>query len=309
MEINNDKKLGRGLSALLGDSSRTKENRSTNVVNNVNNSNSDSDAVQLISVNNIIAGIYQPRKSFDPEQLEQLSNSIRENGIIQPIIVRRADERGTFEIVAGERRFKASKMAGLTKVPVIIKDIDNTQALEFAIIENVQRADLSPIEEAQGYKQLMNEFEYTQEQVAKKIGCSRSHIANILRLLSLPTEVQHLLDQGKLSFGHAKVIMNSENVLELAKQIVENNWTVRDIETMFKNDKLEVELRSDGVKKSSPKNKVSSKGQSVKNIEVKLQKIFPEKLVKAEYNPQKKKGKITIFFKDLKDIEELVDSL
>ncbi len=307
MEISNDKKLGRGLSALLGDSSRTKEARSANIASNAG-SNISNDEVQLISVNNIIAGIYQPRKSFDPEQLEQLSNSIRENGVIQPIIVRRADERGTFEIVAGERRFKASKMAGLTKVPVIIKDIDNTQALEFAIIENVQRADLSAIEEAQGYKQLMTEFDYTQEQVAKKIGCSRSHIANILRLLSLPTEVQHLLDQGKLSFGHAKVIMNSENVLELAKQIVENNWTVRDIEAMFKNDKLEVELKSAVTKKSSSK-KLASKGQSVNNIEVKLQKIFPENLVKAEYNSQKKKGKITIFFKNLKDIEELVDSL
>ncbi len=301
MEINNDKKLGRGLSALLGES-KPKETKAIPTITNEN------DSTQLISVNNIIAGIYQPRKSFDQDQLLELSNSIRENGIIQPIIVRKADERGTFEIVAGERRFRAAKMAGLNKVPVIIKDIDNTQALEFAIIENVQRADLSPIEEAQGYKQLMNEFEYTQEQVAKKIGCSRSHIANILRLLSLPTEVQHLLDQGKISFGHAKVIMNSENVLELAKQIVENNWTVRDIETMFKNDKVEVAIRSGGVKKTSTRNQVS-KSQSVKNIETKLKKIFPENLIKAEYSSQNKKGKITIFFNNLKDIEELVESL
>lgn len=302
MEINNDKKLGRGLSALLGEAKKD-----TRVNNQTNN---DNDSVQLISVNNLIAGVYQPRKHFDQDQLLELSNSIRENGIIQPIIVRKADERGTFEIVAGERRFKAAKMAGLHKVPVIIKDIDNIQALEFAIIENVQRADLSPIEEAQGYKQLMSEFDYTQEQVAKKIGCSRSHIANILRLLSLPTEVQHLLDQGKISFGHAKVIMNSENVLELAKQIVENNWTVRDIETMFKNDKLEVELKSSSIKKTSSvlKNK-ASKSQSVKHIELKLKKLFPENLVKAEYSSQNKKGKITIFFKNLKDIEELVDSL
>ena len=153
MEINNDKKLGRGLSALLGEN-KTKDSSRVNIP-----INSHDESVQLISVNNLIAGVYQPRKYFDQNQLLELSNSIRENGIIQPIIVRRADGRGTFEIVAGERRFKAAKMAGLNQVPVIIKDIENTQALEFAIIENVQRTDLSPIEEAQGYKQLIREFD------------------------------------------------------------------------------------------------------------------------------------------------------
>ncbi len=304
MEINNDKKLGRGLSALLGEN-KTKDSSRVNIP-----INSHDESVQLISVNNLIAGVYQPRKYFDQNQLLELSNSIRENGIIQPIIVRRADGRGTFEIVAGERRFKAAKMAGLNQVPVIIKDIENTQALEFAIIENVQRTDLSPIEEAQGYKQLIREFDYTQEQVAKKIGCSRSHIANILRLLSLPKEVQELLDQGKITFGHAKVIMNSENAVEIARQIVENNWTVRDIETMFKNDELEVEIKSSVIKKINPttKNK-KNQSQTVKNVELKLKQLFAENLVKAEYNQQKHKGKITIFFKDLKEIEELVDSL
>ena len=299
--MNHDKKLGRGLSALLGEASKAKD---------ANANNSDNGSVQLLSTNKIIAGIYQPRKSFDQNQLLELSNSIRENGIIQPIIVRKADDRGTFEIVAGERRFKAAKMAGLDQVPVIIKDIDNHQALEFAIIENVQRADLLPMEEARGYKQLMNEFDYTQEQVAKKIGCSRSHIANILRLLSLPIEVQELLDQGKITFGHAKIIMNSENAVEIARQIVANNWTVRDVETMFKNDGLEARTKSNAIKKIKPtsKNK-KDKNQSVKNIESKLKQLFSEKLVKAEYNHQKKKGKVTIFFNDLKEMEELVDSL
>ena len=299
--MNHDKKLGRGLSALLGEASKAKD---------ANANNSDNGSVQLLSTNKIIAGIYQPRKSFDQNQLLELSNSIRENGIIQPIIVRKADDRGTFEIVAGERRFKAAKMAGLDQVPVIIKDIDNHQALEFAIIENVQRADLLPMEEARGYKQLMNEFDYTQEQVAKKIGCSRSHIANILRLLSLPIEVQELLDQGKITFGHAKIIMNSENAVEIARQIVANNWTVRDVETMFKNDGLEARTKSNAIKKIKPtsKNK-KDRNQSVKNIESKLKQLFSEKLVKAEYNHQKKKGKVTIFFNDLKEMEELVDSL
>jgi len=299
MEINNDKKLGRGLSALLGESSRSKD------VNKVHDHN---DSAQLVPVNNIIAGVYQPRKFFDQNQLLELSNSIRENGIIQPIIVRKADERGTFEIIAGERRFKAAKIAGLNQVPIIIKDIDNAQALEFAIIENVQRTDLSPIEEAQGYKQLISEFDYTQEQVAKKIGCSRSHIANILRLLSLPKEVQDLLGHGKISFGHVKAIMNSQNVTEIARKIVENHWTVRDVEAMFQNELPKTKATAAIVKnkKSFTKN---NKDFPTRNIELKLQHLFSENLVKAEYNPQKGGGKITVFFKDLKSFEDLVESL
>lgn len=301
MEISHDKKLGRGLSALLGDVRKTGDN-------NAATTNKDG-GVQSISVDNIIAGIYQPRKHFDQHQLTELSNSIRENGIIQPIVLRKADVGGTFEIIAGERRFRAAKLAGLTKVPAIVKEINNTQALEFAIIENVQREDLSPIEEARGYKQLITEFEYTQDQVAKKIGCSRSHIANILRLLSLPKEVQDLLDSGKITMGHAKVIMNHDDVINIAKKIVENDWSVRDVETMFRNND-HVEIKAEAKKSNSSTTKPKkAKGQSVKNIEDKLKKLFPENLIKAEYNPQKQNGKITIFFKNLKEIEELVESL
>lgn len=297
--MNHEKKLGRGLSALLGESSSHRESREDSL--NKNNS------TQSISVNNIIAGIYQPRKYFDQDHLAELSNSIRENGIIQPIIVRKAGQ-GSFEIIAGERRFKAAKMAGLNQVPVVIKDIDNTQALEFAIIENVQREDLSPIEEANGYKQLISEFEYTQDQVAKKIGYSRSHIANILRLLSLPKEVQMLLDSGKITFGHAKSIMNLEDVTSVANQIVENNWSVRDVEDIFKNERIKPKLGKISKVKVGNLTPKKDKIQPVKNIELKLKTLFPENLVKTEYNSQKQKGKITIFFKDLKEIEELVDS-
>ena len=306
MEINHDKKLGRGLSALLGEVHKPK-----NVSGFDNKVVINDDSVQSIPVNNIIAGVYQPRKLFDHQKLTELSDSIRENGIIQPIIVRAADERGTFEIIAGERRFKAAKMAGLTRIPVIVKNIDNIQALEFAIVENVQRADLSPIEEAQGYKQLINEFDYTQEQVAKKIGCSRSHVANILRLLSLPKEVQTMLDHNKLSFGHAKAIMNSEDVVGIAKQIIENNLTVREVETMLKEDGgFDVEVKSNGVKKSnsSPKNS-KPQNQQIKNIELQMAKLLPQTTIKAEYNQQKQHGKITIFFKDLQKIEGLINNL
>jgi ParB family chromosome partitioning protein len=304
MEINNEKKLGRGLSALLGESSR---------INNSIKINDGSDAVQMISVDKIIAGMYQPRKSFDQHQLAELSNSIQQNGIIQPIIVRKIDGQNNFEIIAGERRFRAAKMAGMSLVPVIIKNINNAQTLEFSIIENVQRADLSPMEEAHGYKQLINEFDYTQEEVAKKIGCSRSHIANILRLLSLPKEVQDLLAKEKITLGHAKAIMNSKDIAQIAQQIVKNAWTVRDVEAVMKNEALKVNNKSDKGGKSSKAGlstvENTKQNQSVKVIEAKLKQLFPEHLVKAEYDKQIKKGKITIFFKSLKEIEDLVESL
>lgn len=299
----NDKKLGRGLSALLGDVRKTDNNPNQGTLKN-------QDGVQLIPVDNIMAGIYQPRKHFDQHQLNELAASIKENGIIQPIVLRKADVRDAFEIIAGERRFRAAKIAGLEKVPAIVKEINNTQALEFAIIENVQREDLSPIEEAIGYKQLMTEFEYTQDQVAKKIGCSRSHIANILRLLSLPKEVQDLLDEGKITIGHAKVIMNHDDIVNIAKKIVENDWSVRDVEIMFRNGDAS-EIKSQAKKETSSKSPKTKKNKitPVKNIEEKLKKLFPENLVKAEFNSQKQRGKITIFFSNLKEIEELVESL
>lgn len=299
----NDKKLGRGLSALLGDVRKVDNNANQGTLKN-------QDGVQLISVDNIMAGIYQPRKHFDQHQLNELAASIKENGIIQPIVLRKADVRDAFEIIAGERRFRAAKIAGLEKVPAIVKEINNTQALEFAIIENVQREDLSPIEEAIGYKQLMTEFEYTQDQVAKKIGCSRSHIANILRLLSLPTEVQELLDQGKITMGHAKVIMNHDDIVNIAKKIVENDWSVRDVEIMFRSGDVS-EIKSHAKKETSLKSPKTKKNKitPVKNIEEKLKKLFPENLVKAEFNSQKQRGKITIFFSNLKEIEELIESL
>jgi ParB family chromosome partitioning protein len=300
MEISNEKKLGRGLSALLG-----------NMDNNSGNKfvAKSGETIQQILLSHIIPGIYQPRKHFDHNQLLELSSSIRENGIIQPIIVRRTDAKDTFEIIAGERRFRAAKIVGLDKISAIIKNIDNSQALEFAIIENVQRENLSLIEEARGYKQLMNEFEYSQDKIAKKIGCSRSHIANILRLLFLPIDVQDLLDQSKITFGHAKAIMNRENPSEIAKQIVENGWTVRDLEVIFSNEKSRDPAKYQNSKNtSSPKSK-EQRNTKVTNIEQKLSMLLPNTMVRSEYRQQKQRGKITIFFKDLSQIAELIDNL
>ena len=194
------KGLGRGLSSLIGDSK---------VETNINK----------LSVSDLLRNKYQPRKIFDEENLIELSNSIKERGIIQPIIVRKSkQDKSKFEIIAGERRWLAAQKAGLHEVPVVVTDINDIKSLEFSIVENVQRHDLNAIEEAQSYKRLIDDFSYDQEKVAKFIGKSRSHIANSLRLLSLPKEVIDLILDNKLSQGHAKILVGLENSYFLAKK-------------------------------------------------------------------------------------------
>jgi len=208
--------LGRGLSSLIGDTS-TAQNKNK------------------VSVSSIVRNKFQPRKNFNKYNLEELTNSIKERGIIQPIIVRKSiNENLKFEIVAGERRWLAAQNAGLHEVPVIEIEADDLKSLEFAIVENVQRSDLNAIEEAKGYQRLINEFNYDQEKVAKFIGKSRSHISNCLRLLSLPKEVIDMIENNQLSQGHAKVLVGLENALFLAKKIINKKLSVRQAENLIK---------------------------------------------------------------------------
>ena len=210
------KGLGRGLSSLIGDSE-------------VN------DEKSKISISSILRNKYQPRKKFDKESLEELTASIRERGIIQPIVVRVSeDQDGMYEIIAGERRWQAAQNAGLHEVPVIIVKADNLKSLEFAIVENVQRKDLNPIEEAEGYKRLIDDFRYDQEKVAKFIGKSRAHISNCLRLLSLPKEVIELIIDEKISQGHAKILVGLENAMLLAKKVISKKLSVRQTESLVR---------------------------------------------------------------------------
>ena len=210
------KGLGRGLSSLIGDSE-------------VN------DEKSKISISSILRNKYQPRKKFDKESLEELTASIRERGIIQPIVVRVSeDQDGMYEIIAGERRWQAAQNAGLHEVPVIIVKADNLKSLEFAIVENVQRKDLNPIEEAEGYKRLIDDFRYDQERVAKFIGKSRAHISNCLRLLSLPKEVIELIIDEKISQGHAKILVGLENAMLLAKKVISKKLSVRQTESLVR---------------------------------------------------------------------------
>ena len=212
----NKRGLGRGLSSLIGD----------------NNINKDTNKV---SISSIVPNKFQPRKKFDNLDLEELANSIKERGIIQPIIVRASiEENEKYEIVAGERRWQAAQRAGLHEVPVIITDIDNLKSLEFAIVENVQRKDLNIIEEANGYKKLIDEFNYDQYKVSKFIGKSRSHISNCLRLLSLSEKIQKYIIEGNLSYGHAKVLVGLENADLLAEKVLKKKLSVRQTEKLIR---------------------------------------------------------------------------
>ena len=311
----NSKKLGMGLSALLGGNNNKPSITSINNEKTLSSMAYPQDsAVQLISVNKIVAGIYQPRKHFNHEALVELADSIDKNGVIQPIIVRKADEGSDiYEIIAGERRFRASKIAELKEIPAIIKDIDNNQALEFAIVENVQREDLSAIEEAKGYKQLMNEFYYTQEKVAEKVSCSRSRVANALRLLTLPEEVQEMIDGGLISSGHGRMLVGKHNAIEIAGKIIKNSLSVRETEDLFKNTQFkEVNeiMLSEAMANSADLKKKDLKNQYLKAVESNLSTIMGDKLkIKASYDPNTQKGKITISYSDLKDIEELIKKL
>ena len=208
--------LGRGLSSLIGDTdTTTRKNK--------------------LSISSIVRNKFQPRKMFDKESLDELTNSIRERGMIQPIVVRKSqDKHDKFELVAGERRWLAAQNAGLHEVPVVEVEVDDLKSLEFAIVENVQRDNLNPIEETLGYQRLIDEFGYDQEKVAKFIGKSRSHITNCLRLLTLPKEVMEFIQTNKLSQGHAKVLIGLENATFLAKKIIEKKLSVRQAENLVK---------------------------------------------------------------------------
>lgn len=296
-----EKKLGRGLSALLGESKSKK-------TDNIQNENVKSgEMVESISVNKIIAGIYQPRKNFNHDEIDELANSIRENGLIQPIILRKADDENHYEIIAGERRFRAAKIAGFTKIPSIVKKLNNHEALELAIIENVQRSDLSLIEEAVGYKQLIEEFSYTQDQISKRIGKSRSHVTNLLRLLTLPQIVRELLDKKLISMGHARAIVNSNDPETLAKRAVDESLTVRNVEDLVRDEKIEkVKNNTLLVRTESKIRFVNS--QELTKIESELAEILKTE-VKISYNSFKNNGKITIKFSELEEIQQLIENI
>ena len=216
-------RLGRGLAALIGDMAPIDGPRIAETA---------SSGQKRLPLDFIIANRANPRRDFDTDQLDELTNSIREKGVMQPLLVRPSEDPNIFEIIAGERRWRAAQRAGLHDVPVIVREVDDKEALELAIIENVQRVDLNPLEEAQGYEQLIEQFSYTQQDLAQVIGKSRSHVANTLRLLKLPKDVRELVTNGQLTAGHARTLITAEDPAALAKQIIDGGLSVREAEQL-----------------------------------------------------------------------------
>jgi len=275
MENRLKKGLGRGLSSLLGDTQKKVE-------------------TNKVSIKDLSRNKFQPRKHFSKENLEELTNSIKERGVIQPIVVRPDKvSSGKYEIIAGERRWLASQNAGLHEVPVVILDVDDIKSLEFAIVENVQRQDLNPIEEAKGYQRLVDDFNYNQDKLSKFIGKSRSYIANSLRLLGLPPDVLALVESANLTAGHARTLIGLNNASEIAKKIIQNKLSVRQSELLvrqFRDKKFKLVHKKDS------------------NI-LDLQKNLEEKtgLSVSISNKKNNTGTISFEYRDLEQLDKLID--
>ena len=269
------KGLGRGLSSLIGETKiETQKNQ--------------------LSISDLIPNKFQPRKIFDENNLIDLTNSIKERGILQPIIVRKSkDNKSKFEIIAGERRWLAAQRAGLHNVPVVIAEANDLKSLEFAIVENVQRHDLNALEEAQGYKRLIDEFSYDQEKVSKFIGKSRSYITNSLRLLTLPSEVINLIQKQKLTAGHAKILVGLENANFVANKIIEKKLSVRQAESFVK------------IFKKKGNKLINSKDPNIKDLEISVSNKIGVNVVIQ--NKKNNKGKVSFEYKNLDQLNSILD--
>ena len=275
------KGLGRGLSALFGDQ-QSKNSITENKDNN------------KMSISDLSRNPYQPRQNFKEEKLEELANSIRKNGIIQPIAVRPSkSQKGKFEIVAGERRWLAAQKAGLHEIPVTILDLSDVESLEVAIVENIQRDDLNPIEEAKGYKRLNEEFKYDHESISKLMSKSRSHVSNTLRLLTLPSDVISMLEEGSLSSGQARPLIGISNASSIAEEIVSKNYSARKVEYLIRN------------KKNGTKDKVIDK--NILKTQEKIEKALGLKVYIS--NKKNNSGKISVEYKDLDQFELISNRL
>lgn len=322
---NNKKKaLGRGLGSLLGGPSGASANplnqnmqvesskslaASASVSTNTQSAPAavapvdPESKVWKVAIDKLQSGEYQPRQHFDKEALQELAQSIRENGILQPIVARRT-KSGKLEIIAGERRWRASQLAGLHEVPVLLRDYDDKQALELAIVENIQREDLNPIEEAEGYSRLISEFKLSQQQVAEKVGRDRATVANAVRLLSLPEQVKEMISANDLSVGHAKVLLSLQDMrkqIELAKKVVNEKIAVRKLEKLVQSANKGEELEVPSVASAN-----AVKDRLVASMAEELQKLLGTK-VSIDYSDAK--GKISIHFYSDDELSNIADRL
>ena len=283
-KVSKNKPLGRGLSSLLGENLNVDNLTNTNSKNKLSN----------IPIDYLSPGPWQVRKNFDQNELYSLSESIRNNGIFQPIVVvSNKEENGKYKIVAGERRWRAAQLANIHEVPIILRDdLSSDKIVEISLLENLERTDLNPLEEAKGYEDLINEYNYTQDKVAKMFSKSRPYITNFLRLLTLPDEIKSYIVDGKLSVGHARAIINSENPQEVARDIIKKGLSVRDVEKILNKSKKSYD---------------TSKPHEYLDIENELSSKIGLK-TKINYDKKKKNGSLTIQFKNLDQLDFIIKS-
>ncbi|SPR07889.1 ParB/RepB/Spo0J family partition protein [Orientia tsutsugamushi] len=292
MRTSKTRGLGRGLSALLNDN-----------ISSSSTTISQNDSVSILNINQLTVNPHQPRKSFDHDSLVELSESILVHGIIQPIIVNKTEDQSKYIIIAGERRWRAAKIANLTEVPVVIRDIDNDQVLQVALIENIQRQKLNIIEEAEGYLKLIEEFNFTQDSLSKILGKSRSHIANVLRLNSLPIPVKDSLIQGKITMGHARTLIGHEDAIKIAETIIKQNLNVRQTEKYIK--KL---TNPNKLNKSNHVIKYST-GSELDELSILTQNLSQKLNTKVFIENSNHGGKITIFFSNLEKLDDILSRI
>ena len=283
------KRLGRGLAALIGEIDQPAASQSKPNVS----------ADRTVPIEHVSRNPRNPRRTFDPADLEDLSNSIRQHGIVQPVMVRGAGE-DRYEIIAGERRWRAAQMAGLVEIPVIVRNVDDRTALEIAIVENVQRADLNALEEAQGYEQLIAQYGYTQNDLGEVIGKSRSHVANSLRLLKLPDEVRSMLSEGALSAGHARAIVSTSDPVRLARKIADEGLSVRDAEKLAQKDADQSD-KPQGLETKSG-NRSDEKDADTLALERSLSDVLG---LKVQLAHKGQGGQLRIEYKSLEQLDEL----
>lgn len=294
LEDNKKKSLGRGLGALLGGDDVDLDVLMEMPVEKHQSENVQTRNVNTININDLHAGKYQPRTEFDKEALDALVESIKEKGVLQPLLVRKQGDK--YEIIAGERRWRAAKIAGLKEVPVIVKEFSDQEALEVALVENLLRENLSAIEEAEGLQRLITEFSHTQEALSQIVGKSRSHIANTLRLLNLPQEIQNMVKENKLSAGHARALVGLDNAVELAKQIIAKDLNVRQVEELVAKQK-----------ESKKEKVVVKKDQDLTDIENDLNK---ELGLRIKITPSKMGGgKVVLQYASPAELDMIIDIL
>lgn len=285
--------LGRGLSALFGEATED-----YSALDKVRQS-------KQVPIEFVHPGKYQPRRKFDEEAISGLVESIRDKGILQPLLVRRdAEDANSYELIAGERRWRAAQIAGLHEVPVIIRDLSDREALEIALIENIQRQDLTPLEEAEGYRRLMEEFEHTQEDLARAVGKSRSHVANMMRLLALPEPVKSMVQDGALTAGHARALLTAPDPAAAAREVVSRGLNVRQTEDLMRGDQPKA-------KKGKAANDGSGAAPAMKDVDlINLEEEISARIgLKVAINPQGQRGTITIHYQTLDQLDDVLHRL